>query len=154
MWGLTHPTQVDKKEPDCRRFRVVLAYAGRGFVGWQQQHPPGGPPLRSVAGVVESAFREALHQRVRVHPAGRTDAGVSAVGQVAQFDAVPPAVSPGELAPLLNARLPPDCRVQARHALFLPRIAPHRPASLHPAPGCQKSDARAIPQLLSSRLRP
>lgn len=105
---------VNKHAKDCRRYKVLLSYDGAGFHGWLQQHPPGQAPLRTVGGVVEVAFRTALQQKVRVCPAGRTDAGVSASGQVCQFDAVvADAASPDALTPRLNAALPPDVRVRS-----------------------------------------
>ena len=105
---------VDKHARDCRRFKVLLQYDGGGFHGWLPQHPPGREPLRTVGGTVEVAFRTVLQQRVRVCPAGRTDAGVSAVGQVCQFDAIvsEPASTADDLVPRLNAELPPDVRVR------------------------------------------
>eukprot|EP01046_Picozoa_sp_COSAG06_P036169 COSAG06_NODE_3962_length_4717_cov_3.863794_2_plen_331_part_00 len=104
---------VNKNAKDCRRFKVLLQYDGAGFHGWLPQHPPGKAPLRTVGGTVEVAFRTALQQRVRICPSGRTDAGVSAVGQVCQFDAVLGAgESAAGLVPRLNAELPPDVRVR------------------------------------------
>ena len=104
---------VNKHAKDCRRFKVLLQYDGAGFHGWLPQHPPGKAPLRTVGGTVEVAFRTALQQRVRICPSGRTDAGVSAVGQICQFDAVLGAgESAAGLVPRLNAELPPDVRVR------------------------------------------
>jgi tRNA pseudouridine38-40 synthase len=103
---------VDKRSADCLRYCVLLAYRGVGYHGWMPQCPPGRAPLRTVGGAVEEAFRRATQQRVRVHPSGRTDAGVSAWGQICQFDAVaqPP---PPLLMARLNAQLPADCRVRS-----------------------------------------
>lgn len=95
---------VDKRSPACKRFRVLLRYDGTQYHGWQQQNPPGKEPLRTVAGVCETAFRTVLEQRVRVHPSGRTDAGVSAERQVCQFDAVTN-LTAAELPQLLNAKV-------------------------------------------------
>ena len=67
----------------CRRFRMLIAYDGRNFHGWQKQNPPGQEPLRTVCKVVEDCVRPVLPgaQRARFFPSGRTDAGVSAAGQ-------------------------------------------------------------------------
>ena len=87
------------------RYRVVLEYDGAGFAGWQLQ-----PALRTVQGSIEAALRDLVGCAVRIHGAGRTDAGVHALGQVAHFDA--PFPHPVEqLSHALNARLDEDLRV-------------------------------------------
>jgi tRNA pseudouridine38-40 synthase len=63
------------------RYRVTLEYDGGGFVGWQRQD--NGP---SIQGALENAIEKFSSERVTVHGAGRTDAGVHALGQVAHFD--------------------------------------------------------------------
>jgi tRNA pseudouridine38-40 synthase len=88
-------------------YRVTLAYDGTDFLGWQLQ-PRGG---RTVQGAVEEALsRLAGGARVAVSAAGRTDAGVHALGQVASFD-LPRAIGPEELRRALNGLLPGDVRV-------------------------------------------
>jgi tRNA pseudouridine38-40 synthase len=89
-------------------FRVTLAYDGTDFLGWQLQRPGGG---RTVQGVLEEALaRLAGDSRVAVAGAGRTDAGVHALGQVASFD-LPREIEAGELQRALNGLLPEDVRV-------------------------------------------
>jgi tRNA pseudouridine38-40 synthase len=89
-------------------FRVTLAYDGTDFLGWQLQRPGGG---RTVQGVLEEALgRLGGGGRVAVHGAGRTDAGVHALGQVASFD-LPRDIEAGELQRALNGLLPEDVRV-------------------------------------------
>ncbi len=89
------------------RYRLVLEYDGAGFCGWQRQSSG-----RSVQGVLEQALGDLVGAPVRVHGAGRTDAGVHARGQVAHLDA-DTRLAPPELARALNARLPDDLAVRA-----------------------------------------
>ena len=68
-------------------YRVTLAYDGTDFAGWQAQERPDGRAPRTVQGELEAALtRLAGGAPVRVSGAGRTDAGVHALGQVASFD--------------------------------------------------------------------
>src|SRR5262249_61894352 len=64
------------------RVRLTLEYDGTEFVGWQRQ-----PNGRSVQEVLEKALAELLGTAVPTAAAGRTDAGVHALGQVVAFDA-------------------------------------------------------------------
>jgi len=86
-------------------FKITLAYDGSGFVGWQRQASG-----ISIQGLLEDALRELDQRDVTVFGAGRTDAGVHALGQVASFsvDRVIPADA---LVRALNARLPDTIRV-------------------------------------------
>jgi tRNA pseudouridine38-40 synthase len=86
-------------------YRLDLAYDGTGFAGWARQ-----PGHRTVEGVLEEALAVALRERVRLAVAGRTDAGVHALAQVASFAARAP-VDAGRLLLTLNALLPPDVAV-------------------------------------------
>ncbi|MCA9070099.1 MAG: tRNA pseudouridine(38-40) synthase TruA [Planctomycetaceae bacterium] len=63
-----------------RNIRLILAYDGGDFVGWQVQ-----PNGRSVQAVVEQAIQKLTGETVRVMAAGRTDSGVHALGQVINF---------------------------------------------------------------------
>ena len=88
-----------------RRLRIDLAYDGTDFAGWQVQKG-----LRTVQGVLEDALRRVHGDRpVRVHAAGRSDAGVHARGQVAHCD-VEVATADEDLAHALHRLLPPDVR--------------------------------------------
>src|SRR5271155_4750896 len=63
------------------RFKLILEYDGAPFVGWQRQENG-----LSVQEALEGALFAMTGERVIVHGAGRTDAGVHALGQVAHVD--------------------------------------------------------------------
>ena len=63
------------------RIAVGIEYDGRRFHGWQAQGDE-----RCVQDVVEAALSHVADERIRVRCAGRTDAGVHALGQVVHFD--------------------------------------------------------------------
>ncbi|HET7746041.1 MAG TPA: tRNA pseudouridine(38-40) synthase TruA [Vicinamibacteria bacterium] len=95
-------------------FRLTLAYDGTDFAGWQSQARGG---ARTVQGVLEEALaRLSGGERVAVSGAGRTDAGVHALGQVASF-AFPRPFDPLALQRALNALLAADLRVLAAEAV-------------------------------------
>lgn len=83
------------------RYKLIIEYDGAPFCGWQIQH--NGP---SVQGALETAVKAICGEFVRVHGAGRTDAGVHALGQVAHCDIARPFAS-GRLRDGLNAHLRP-----------------------------------------------
>jgi tRNA pseudouridine38-40 synthase len=93
--------------PAPRTLKITVAYDGAQFVGWQRQADG-----ESIQGCLEAALEPFEGAPVIVHGAGRTDAGVHALAQVASVEvrcAHPAAV----LARGLNARLPRDVRVLA-----------------------------------------
>jgi tRNA pseudouridine38-40 synthase len=83
------------------RYRLLIEYDGSPFVGWQMQ--AGGP---SVQGVITQAIAAFADEKVTVHGAGRTDAGVHALGQVAHVDLTRD-WRPDRLRDALNANLRP-----------------------------------------------
>jgi len=90
-------------------FRIVVAYDGAEFAGWQSQ--AAASSARTVQAVLEHALGLlSAGREVRVHGAGRTDAGVHAAGQVASF-ALERDIEPDNLARALNGLLPKDVRV-------------------------------------------
>lgn len=87
------------------RLKLTLEYDGTEFSGSQLQ-----PGRRTVQGVLEVALAQLYGQRIRTLFAGRTDAGVHALGQVAAYDPVKP-YDPATVMRALNALLPEDLRV-------------------------------------------
>jgi tRNA pseudouridine38-40 synthase len=94
-----------------RTFLATLHYVGTGFVGWQRQ-----PAGRSVQIEFERVLERLFGRRTVAHAAGRTDAGVHAVGQGVGFSA-PATWTASSLHRALNALLPHDCWVQAVHLM-------------------------------------
>jgi tRNA pseudouridine38-40 synthase len=83
------------------RYRLTIEYDGAPFAGWQIQ-----ADRLTVQGVLTDAVAALTGERVRVQGAGRTDAGVHAVAQVAHFDASR-AWEPDTVRDALNAHLRP-----------------------------------------------
>lgn len=97
----------------AQAYLAVLHYDGGGFVGWQRQ-----PRGRSVQAEVEGVLERVLGRRVVVTGAGRTDAGVHALGQAVSFTA--PAGWSGGAAGLrraANALLSREVWVERVHAM-------------------------------------
>ena len=88
-----------------RTLKLTLAYDGTRFVGWQRQAEG-----ESIQGVLEDALARFEGAPVTVHGAGRTDAGVHALGQVASVR-VTCTHDVATLTRALNAQLPGDVRV-------------------------------------------
>jgi len=87
------------------RLKLLVAYDGAPFAGWQSQASG-----KAVQDVLESALADIAGKTVTVHGAGRTDAGVHALGQCAHVD-VPENLFPDEWQRALNARLPASLRI-------------------------------------------
>ncbi len=89
-----------------RRIRLILAYDGTDYSGWQDQ-----PGVQTVQKTIEDALAGILGVRVRVQAAGRTDAGVHALAMPAVFDD-PTLIPMRAFVDGLNSRLPRDIAVQ------------------------------------------
>src|SRR5207302_5937350 len=89
-----------------RRLKMIVAYDGRGFAGWQSQSH-----RNTIQDHIERAFERIGGKPIRVHGAGRTDAGVHALAQCAHVDLPDDRFSAARWIEALNALLPPGIRV-------------------------------------------
>ena len=88
-----------------RNLKLTLAYEGSSFRGWAVQ-----PDVPSVQGALIETLRAVTQEDVRVYGAGRTDAGVHALGQVANFK-TRSTIPTENFQKALNALLPASVRV-------------------------------------------
>ena len=88
-----------------RKYKVILAYDGTGFAGWQYQEN-----ARGIQQVVEEALAYLEGAPVRIFGSSRTDAGGHAKGFVGHFHLTKP-IPPTNLVRAMNARLPESVRV-------------------------------------------
>jgi tRNA pseudouridine38-40 synthase len=104
------------------RFKLTIEYAGTRYSGWQIQ-----TNARTIQGELVKAVRETTgRDRFEVYGAGRTDAGVHALAQVAHLD-VGTSLPPAALAANLNDALPSDIHVRRIE------VVPHRFHARHDA---------------------
>ncbi|HWL30829.1 MAG TPA: tRNA pseudouridine(38-40) synthase TruA [Xanthobacteraceae bacterium] len=118
------------------RYKIIIEYDGAPFVGWQLQEKD-----LSVQGVIAAAIQAFSGEKAAVQGAGRTDAGVHALGQVAHFD-LSREHTADTVRDALNAHLRPhpvavlsaervadtfDARRSALRRHYLYRIANRRP---------------------------
>ena len=89
------------------RYKLLLEYDGTHYHGWQIQ-----PTGATVQGTLEAVLSRILNRPIRVRAAGRTDAGVHALGQVATFQATPP-LDLVQFQHSLNSVLPSDIAIHA-----------------------------------------
>lgn len=94
---------------DVLKFKLVIAYDGAAYAGWQVQKTGVG-----VQEKLEAALAKLFPSHPRLHSSSRTDTGVHALGMVAHFEAPRAEVRMPwrKLALALNAHLPEDIRVQ------------------------------------------
>jgi len=108
-------------------FKLVLSYDGTNYLGWQRQANG-----VSIQALIEDALRVLDGRAVAVAGAGRTDAGVHALGQVASCT-IARELSPDALLRAINAHLPPDIRVLS---------AEEAPPGFHPRFGARRKTYR------------
>jgi tRNA pseudouridine38-40 synthase len=121
------------------RYKLTLEYDGTGLVGWQRQNNG-----LSVQAIIETAVARFCGKTITVHGAGRTDAGVHALAQVAHLD-LPKEKSPDVIRNALNQHVRPhavavlavervaetfDARRSARGRIYRYRILNRRPPAV------------------------
>ncbi|MDR3276805.1 MAG: tRNA pseudouridine(38-40) synthase TruA [Treponema sp.] len=95
-------------DSSLRNIRLLISYDGTDFAGWQRQDGQG---VRTVQAEIEAALVK-LHKRpVDLAGSGRTDAGVHAAGQVANFYTDITGMGAERFVPALNSLLPRDLRI-------------------------------------------
>ena len=94
------------KDVSLSNFCLIIEYDGSGFLGWQKQKEG-----RTVQGVLEEVLERIFKKKIEVKGQGRMDAGVHALGQVANFFA-PWNHSLSQLKTALNSFLPEDIRIR------------------------------------------
>jgi len=89
-----------------RNFKLILQYEGTRYQGWQRQESTD----NTIQGKLEALLSRMTGQKVEIQGSGRTDAGVHALGQVANFHA-DTQMKPGEILEYMNKYLPEDIGV-------------------------------------------
>jgi len=92
--------------PDGRNIKLIIAYDGTDFSGWQKQDAQ-----RTVQGEIEKALEKIHEHAVPLTGSGRTDAGVHAAGQAANFYTSINSIPAEKFVPALNTILPKDVRI-------------------------------------------
>lgn len=90
---------------EMRNIRIQVAYDGTNYHGYQKQ-----PGLKTIEGILKDAIENTVKSSVRLVSAGRTDGGVHAFGQVANFYSET-TIDLGNLPRVINYHLPDDISV-------------------------------------------
>lgn len=93
-------------EETVYRYKMIISYDGTHYCGWQIQ-----PNAVSIQEEIEKALYRMFQKVIRIHSAGRTDAGVHAMGQVCHFN-IEKSIIPEDLQRSLNGLLPHDIRIK------------------------------------------
>jgi tRNA pseudouridine38-40 synthase len=89
------------------RYKLIIAYDGTEFFGWQQQKE-----LPTIAQTLQDTFKHVFKREISILGASRTDAGVHALGQVASFD-TDLVIPPQKLQYAWNKALPPSILIRS-----------------------------------------
>ncbi len=95
-----------------RNILLTVSYDGTGFCGWQRQdQKSGAKKVRTVQDELEKALEKLHGQHITLYGSGRTDSGVHAAGQAANFFSPLDSIPVENYHRALNAKLPHDIRV-------------------------------------------
>lgn len=95
-----------------RNILLTVSYDGTDFCGWQRQDDVGGGEAqRTVQGEIEKALEKIHKEKTPLYGSGRTDSGVHALGQAANFYSPVDSMPPQNYVRALNAFLPDDVRI-------------------------------------------
>ncbi len=86
-------------------YKLTIAYDGTEYKGWQYQ-----PDQRTIQETIHRALQVITKKNPKIYGAGRTDAGVHALGQVANFH-TKLSIPPDSMKKAINSLLPPDIRI-------------------------------------------
>jgi tRNA pseudouridine38-40 synthase len=88
-----------------KKIKITIEYDGHDYAGWQKQ-----PNAASIQQKIEEALFSVFKQKISIHGAGRTDAGVSAFGQVAHFE-LDSTIEAEKIKFAINTKLAKDIRI-------------------------------------------
>jgi tRNA pseudouridine38-40 synthase len=94
-----------------RTIKLLIAYDGTDYCGWQRQAGQGAQGARTIQGAIEDALASMHRHPVALTGAGRTDSGVHAAGQTAHFFTDIESIEPPRFVQALNGLLPQDVRI-------------------------------------------
>ncbi|MEG1411555.1 MAG: tRNA pseudouridine(38-40) synthase TruA [Terrisporobacter sp.] len=88
-----------------RNIKLTIQYNGKNYCGWQKQNDSLG-----IQGTIEQAIKEITKEDIKINGSGRTDAGVHALGQVANFN-TDCKIPVDKIPNALNSKLPEDIAI-------------------------------------------
>lgn len=88
-----------------RNIKIVIQYNGKNYCGWQKQ-----PDSLGIQGTIEKSIYDITKEEVKIVGSGRTDSGVHALGQVANFK-LESSIPTDKIPNALNAKLPKDISI-------------------------------------------
>ncbi|MEA2710973.1 MAG: tRNA pseudouridine38-40 synthase [Phycisphaerales bacterium] len=108
--------------PPSQRYKLTIAYRGTNYHGWQRQSVTqhyrgpvltGGRGIPTIQGLVSRAIESVVRHPIKLVGSSRTDSGVHAKGQIAQFDSEAPQIPCEGLQRAVNHALPDDITIKS-----------------------------------------